>query len=371
MTDFRAINFSAGPASLPTAVLEKAQAEMLNWQGMGVSVMEMSHRSKEFISIAQKAEADLRELLAIPENYQVLFVQGGASLQFAAIPLNIMHTGSAAFIDTGIWSEKAIKEVSRYGQAHVIGSSDKAKQVPSQAEVTAALAEIAQNHQTPLSYLHYCPNETINGVAFDYVPNVPKTLPLVADMSSCILSQPIDVSQFGVIYAGAQKNIGPAGLTIVIVRDDLLDQANPLCPSLLNYKNQAEKGSMLNTPATYSWYLAGLVFEWIKAQGGVSAMSAKNTAKAKRLYDFIDASDFYHNNVATNSRSIMNVPFTLADDALNETFLTQASAQHLLNLKGHRSVGGMRASMYNAMSLEQVDALVEFMADFANIHKPV
>lgn len=364
---FRAANFCAGPATLPTAVLEKAQSEMLDWKGMGVSVMEMSHRSPEFVAIAQQAEADLRELMNIPDNYKVLFVQGGASLQFSAIPLNLLKDGAANLIDTGIWSAKAIKEATRYGDAQVIASTKDTgyTHVPSQAELT--LTDNA-------SYLHYCPNETINGVAFDYIPFVDaqSDVPLVVDMSSCILSEVIDVTQFGVIYAGAQKNIGPAGLTIVIVRDDLLGSAHELCPSILNYQNQADNGSMLNTPATYSWYLAGLVFDWLKGQGGVAAMQAQNEAKAKLLYDFIDSSDFYHNAVAPANRSKMNVPFTLVknadDDALDTEFLAKATAHNLLNLKGHRTVGGMRASTYNAITLAQVQKLVDFMAAFEKNH---
>lgn len=361
---FRAANFCAGPATLPTAVLEKAQAEMLNWQGMGVSVMEMSHRSPEFVAIAEKAEADLRELMNIPDNYKVLFLQGGASLQFSAVPLNLLQNGSANLVDTGIWSAKAIKEAARYGSAQVIATTKETGyiRVPSQAELT--LTEDA-------SYLHYCPNETINGVAFDYIPDA-GNVPLVADMSSCILSEEIDVNKFGVIYAGAQKNIGPAGLTIVIVRDDLLGNAHELCPSILNYQNQAKGGSMVNTPATYSWYLAGLVFDWLKAQGGVAAMQAQNAAKAKLLYDFIDSSDFYQNTVQASNRSKMNVPFTLInngeDGALDKAFLAEATANHLLNLKGHRTVGGMRASIYNAITLEQVQQLVDFMDAFAQSH---
>lgn len=363
-TNFRAANFCAGPATLPTAVLEKAQAEMLNWKGMGVSVMEMSHRSPEFVAIAQKAESDLRELMNIPDNYKVLFVQGGASLQFSAVPLNLLKGGLANLVDTGIWSAKAIKEAKRYGAAQVIASTKDTgyTHVPSQSDLTVT---------ADASYLHYCPNETINGVAFDYIPDA-GGIPLVADMSSCILSEEIDVSQFGVIYAGAQKNIGPAGLTIIIAREDLLGHAHELCPSILNYQNQADGGSMVNTPATYSWYLAGLVFEWLKEQGGVAAMQAQNEAKAKLLYDFIDSSDFYHNAVVPANRSKMNVPFTLVkngeDGALDKQFLADATANHLLNLKGHRTVGGMRASIYNAITLEQVQRLVAFMDEFAKSH---
>lgn len=360
---FRADNFSAGPAGLPLAVLEKAQAELLNWQNMGTSVMEISHRSPEFIALAETAEANLRELMAIPENYKVLFLQGGARLQFSAVPLNLFGKNAKAnYIDTGAWSNGAIEEAKRYGTVHLAGSLiDSADEirVPNQNEL---------NIDETASYLHYCPNETISGVAFDYVPNT--DIPVVADMSSCILSEQIDVSKFGLIYAGAQKNIGPAGLTLVIVRDDLLNQALPHCPSIMNYHNQATKDSMLNTPPTYSWYLAGLVFEWLKEQGGVAAIQAINQQKADLLYDYIDSSDFYQNNIAKTSRSKMNVSFSLvnnqADDALNEAFLTQAKARNLLFLKGHRSVGGMRASIYNAVSLESVQRLLEFMEVFKN-----
>lgn len=359
--DHRVANFCAGPASMPTAVLQKAQAELLNWQGTGMSVMEMSHRSDEFVAIAKKAEQDLRTLMKIPDNYKVLFLQGGASLQFSAIPLNLLK-GTADYLDTGIWSKKAIDEAKRYEQAGLgkinVVASAKANNytsVPDSSEW-----QLSQN----ADYFHYCPNETIGGLAMCEVPKV--DAPIVADMSSCILSQPIDVSQFGLIYAGAQKNIGPAGLTLVIVRDDLIGSAQAVCPSILDYKNQADNDSMLNTPATFAWYLSGLVFEWLLGQGGVEAIYQQNLAKAKVLYDFIDGSDFYHNPIDNQYRSIMNVPFTLADSHLDKAFLQQAEAQGFLNLKGHRSVGGMRASIYNAIDLATVQGLVAFMQDFAN-----
>ncbi|MCF8998888.1 3-phosphoserine/phosphohydroxythreonine transaminase [Acinetobacter nectaris] len=357
----RAYNFCAGPAALPTAVLEKAQSELLNWQGKGVSIMEMSHRNKDYVAVAEKAEADFRDLLNIPDNYKVLFLQGGATLQFSAIPLNLLGKNSQAdYISTGIWSEKAIKEAQRYGNIHTIDATF-------QKEGKTAIADsstwqLSEN----ASYVHYCDNETIGGIQFNEVPKT--TAPLVVDLSSSILSAPLDVSKFGLIYAGAQKNIGPAGLTIVIVRDDLLDQAKPEIPSLLKYSAQADNGSMLNTPATYSWYLAGLVFEWLKEQGGVEAIHQKNLEKANLLYGYIDQSKFYDNPIAQSNRSIMNVPFTLADSALDKEFLKQAEAAHLLNLAGHRSVGGMRASIYNAVPLEGVQALVDFMEQFANKH---
>ncbi len=359
--DHRVANFCAGPASMPTAVLQKAQAELLNWQGTGMSVMEMSHRSDEFVAIAKKAEQDLRTLMKIPDNYKVLFLQGGASLQFSAIPLNLLK-GTADYLDTGIWSKKAIDEAKRYEQAGLgkinVVASAKANNytsVPDSSEW-----QLSQN----ADYFHYCPNETIGGLAMCEVPKV--DAPIVADMSSCILSQPIDVSQFGLIYAGAQKNIGPAGLTLVIVRDDLIGSAQAVCPSILDYKNQADNDSMLNTPATFAWYLSGLVFEWLLGQGGVEAIYQQNLAKAKVLYDLIDGSDFYHNPIDNQYRSIMNVPFTLADSHLDKAFLQQAEAQGFLNLKGHRSVGGMRASIYNAIDLATVQGLVAFMQDFAN-----
>ena len=357
--DKRVANFCAGPASMPTVVLERAQAELLNWHGTGMSVMEMSHRSDEFISIAKKAENDLRKLMAIPENYKVLFLQGGASLQFSAIPLNLLK-GTADYLDTGIWPKKAIDEAKRYEQAgfgkiNVVASAKNSHylSVPEIGEW-----QLSKN----ADYFHYCPNETIGGLAMFDVPQV--SVPIVADMSSCILSRPIDVSKFGLIYAGAQKNIGPAGLTIVIVREDLMGSAHAVCPSILDYKNVADNDSMLNTPSTFAWYLSGLVFEWLLEQGGVEAIYQQNLQKAKLLYDYIDSSDFYANPVAKDNRSLMNVPFTLTNSALDKAFLQQAEAAGLLNLKGHRSVGGMRASIYNAIDVQGVQALIAFMQEF-------
>lgn len=353
-------NFCAGPAALPTAVLEKAKAEMLDWQGKGLSVMEMSHRSDAFIGITQQAEQNLRTLLNIPTNYQVLFLQGGASLQFSALPLNLLPSGKTAdYLDTGVWSAKALKEAKRYGNIQVVASAQNNGYTCVSEQSTWQVSDDA-------AYFHYCPNETINGLAMHDIPQV--KAPLVADMSSCILSTPIDVSQFGVIYAGAQKNIGPAGLTLVIVRDDVLAEANPACPSLMNYAQQAKHGSMINTPPTYAWYLAGLVFEWLLEQGGLLVVAKMNQQKAELLYRFIDDHTFYNNPVAKKNRSIMNVPFTLADSRLDKLFLQQSEQAGLLNLAGHRSVGGMRASIYNAVSLQAVQDLTEFMADFAAKH---
>ncbi len=355
----RAYNFCAGPAALPTAVLEKAQAEMLDWQGKGLSIMEMSHRSADYVAVAAKAEADLRKLMNIPENYKVLFLQGGASLQFSAIPLNLLGKNNKAdYIHTGIWSEKALKEAKRYGDINVIEAG-----IKDSAGNLAISEQDTWNLSADAAYVHYADNETIGGLQFKHIPETDK--PLVADLSSSILSAPIDVSKFGLIYAGAQKNIGPAGLTLVIIRDDLLDQAVDSIPSILKYSAQAKNDSMVNTPSTYAWYLSGLVFEWLLEQGGVEAIHKVNLAKAELLYGYIDASDFYANPIAKEYRSIMNVPFTLAKPELEKQFLAEAEANNLLNLAGHRSVGGMRASIYNAVPLEGVQALVNFMDDFA------
>lgn len=350
-------NFSAGPAVLPKSVLEQARDEMVDWHGSGMSIMEMSHRGKDFTAIAHQAEADLRELLAIPENYKVLFLQGGATAQFAMVPMNLLRgKTSADYIDTGIWSEKAIKEARRYAQVNVAASSvDQA--------YTYAPAQNVWQLDSNAAYVHYTPNETIGGVEFHWMPEV-GDVPLVADMSSNILSKPIDVSRFGVIYAGAQKNIGPAGLTIAIVREDLMGEAMPRTPTLYDYKVQADNGSMYNTPPTYAIYIAGLVFQLLKREGGLAAMEQRNITKAKLLYDYLDASDFYHNPVAPEGRSRMNVPFTLQNPALDGAFLWGAQQQGLLQLKGHALVGGMRASIYNAMPLEGVQALVNYMQDF-------
>lgn len=357
----RLANFCAGPASMPTAVLQKAQAELLDWQSRGVSVMEMSHRSADYIQIAERAEANLRQLMGISEDYEVLFLQGGASLQFSAVVLNLLDGGVADYLNTGTWSQKAYKEAKRYealglGKVHLVAQGD-GKDVPNVD--TWQLSEHAK-------YFHYCPNETIHGVQMFDVPKV--NAPIVADFSSCILSEPINVNDFGLIYAGAQKNIGPAGLTLVIVRKDLLEQASPWCPAILNYKNQADSDSMLNTPSTYAWYLSGLVFEWLLDNGGVEAIAKVNRQKAAVLYQAIDESEFYRNDVNPTYRSIMNVPFYLADDGLDKLFLEKSKEAGLLNLKGHRAVGGMRASIYNAITLEQVLDLVAFMKDFEKTH---
>ncbi|MDR9432815.1 MAG: 3-phosphoserine/phosphohydroxythreonine transaminase [Spiribacter sp.] len=353
----RIYNFSAGPAILPEPVLEQAAHEMLDWQGTGMSVMEMSHRGKAFVSIAEQAQADLIELLAIPDGYQVLFLQGGATAQFAAVPFNLLGDHqSADYINTGSWSKKAIAEARQYGDVNVVaeGANTDPMAIPPQSEwKTNANA----------AYFHYCANETITGVEFPYIPDT-GDVPLVSDMSSTFLSRPLDVSKFGVIYAGAQKNFGPAGLTVVIVRDDLLARASEQTPSVWHYQRQAQADSMLNTPASYSWYIAGLVFQWLKREGGLAVMAERNERKAKKLYAAIDQSEFYRNPVVPEARSWMNVPFVLADDQLDATFLAEASNAGLETLKGHRSVGGMRASIYNAMPESGVDALVEFMADF-------
>jgi len=353
----RVFNFSAGPAILPAEVLEQAREEMLDWQGSGMSVMEMSHRGKEFMSIAEQAEADLRELMKIPAEYKVLFLQGGASSQFAMVPLNLLGSKSTAdYFNTGSWSKKAIAEAKRFCDVNVVASSeaDKFTSVPLQSEWQL---------NPDAAYVHYTPNETIGGVEFSDVPEV-GNVPLVADMSSTILSRPIDVSKFGVIYAGAQKNIGPAGLTVVIVREDLIGNAAPATPAMFDYRTHAENGSMYNTPPTYSWYLAGLVFQWLKRNGGLEAAGERNKRKADLLYAAIDQSAFYANPVDHSCRSWMNVPFTLANPQLDKTFLAEADAAQLVTLKGHRSVGGMRASIYNAMPEEGVKALMNFMLGF-------
>ncbi|MBK1726152.1 3-phosphoserine/phosphohydroxythreonine transaminase [Halorhodospira neutriphila] len=352
----RVYNFSAGPAMLPETVMRRAAEEMLDWHGTGMSVMEMSHRGKAYVSIAEKAEADLRELLQIPSNYHVLFLQGGATGQFAAVPMNLLRGGQRAdYVYTGSWSKKAIAEAKKYADVHVAASGEPdLMHVPAPSEWQ--LSDDA-------AYVHYTPNETISGVEFHWIPEVGDK-PLVADMSSTLLSRPIDVSRYGLIYAGAQKNIGPAGVTLVIVRDDLIGEALPQTPNVWDYKQQADADSMLNTPATYPLYVAGLVFEWLKGLGGLEAMAEINERKARKLYDAIDASAFYSNPVDPQCRSWMNVPFVLADSSLDATFLEEAEAAGLTTLKGHRSVGGMRASIYNAMPEEGVDRLVEFMADF-------
>jgi phosphoserine aminotransferase len=358
----RVFNFAAGPAVLPAPVLEQARDELLDWRASGMSVMEISHRSKAFMAVAEEAEALLRELLAIPANYKVLFLQGGATGQFAAIPMNLARADSTVeYLNTGAWSKKAIGEARRFA-ARVNVAADEAA-----SGYTTVPDPRTLKLTTGAAYLHYTPNETIGGVEFPYIP-ASGAVPLVADMSSTILSRPLDVTKFALIYAGAQKNIGPAGLVVVIVREDLIGHARPGIPSVCDYKAMADEGSMLNTPPTFAWYFAGLVFRWLKAQGGLSAIGARNHAKAELLYRAIDASGFYSNPVAVPCRSWMNVPFTLADPALDKTFLTEAQAAGLTNLAGHRSVGGMRASLYNAMPPEGVSALVAFMQEFQRRH---
>lgn len=353
----RVFNFSAGPAVLPEPVLQQAAAEMLDWHGSGMSVMEMSHRGKEFIDIHARAEADLRELMGIPKNYKVLFLQGGASAQFAVIPMNLLRGKACAdYVNTGQWSKKAIADAKKYCKVNVAATSepDGYTRAPKQSEWKL---------DPDAAYVHITTNETIGGVEFHWVPDT-GNVPLVADMSSHILSRPMDVSRYGLIYAGAQKNIGPAGLTIVIVRDDLLGQALPVTPTVFDYKVQAENDSMSNTPSTYAIYVAGLVFEWLKKQGGVAAMEKTNRAKAALLYDYLDQTEFYHSPVAKDDRSLMNVPFTLRNADLDKAFLQTTEAAGLTQLKGHRSVGGMRASIYNAMPIEGVQALVQCMKEF-------
>jgi phosphoserine aminotransferase len=353
----RVYNFSAGPAALPIDVLEQAQAEMLDWNGSGMSVMEMSHRGKDYMSIAAKAEADLRQLMTIPDNYTVLFLQGGASSQFAMVPINLLHgKKSADYILTGQWSKKAVAEAKRFCDVNLVADTTDSKftTVPDAASLI---------FDPDAAYVHYTPNETIAGVEFPYIPDT-GDVPLVADMSSTILSRHIDVAKFGVIYAGAQKNIGPAGLTIVIIREDLIGTADPAMPVMYDYKTHADNDSMYNTPPTYSWYMAGLVFARGLRLGGMNAIEKMNQHKAEKLYKVIDDSAFYSNPVAQNCRSWMNVPFILANADLDASFLEQAAAGGLTSLKGHRSVGGMRASIYNAMPEEGVDALIAFMQEF-------
>jgi phosphoserine aminotransferase len=357
----RVYNFSAGPSAFPESVLQQAQQEMLDWQGSGMSVMEMSHRGKHFSIIAEELESDLRSLMAVPENYKVLFLQGGASAQFSLIPQNILHGKTrACYIKTGAWSEKAIKDAQAYCDVVVSASSEDTKFTTIPEVSTWTLDEQA-------AYLHYTSNETIHGVEFQEAPDA-NGLTLVSDMSSNILSRKIDVSRYGLIYAGTQKNMGPAGVTVVIVRDDLVGHAGKTTPSVFNYAEQAKNQSMLNTPATYNWYLVGLVLKWLKAQGGVEAIEQRNIVKAAKLYQAIDQSSLYHNPVEIASRSRMNVPFILADESLDKRFLAAAEAHGLFELKGHRSVGGMRASIYNAMPEAGVLALIDFMAEFERTH---
>jgi len=354
----RKYNFSAGPAMVPVEVLERAQKEMSDWNGSGMSVMEMSHRGKEYMSIAQQAEADLREILSIPDNYKVLFLQGGASSQFSMVPMNLLSQAGEAvdYLNTGAWSKKAIAEAANYADVNVVASSE-------ESNFSDIPAFDSWKRNPDAKYFHYTPNETIGGVEFHWIPEV-GDVPLVADMSSTILSRPLDVSKFAVIYAGAQKNMGPAGLTLLIVRDDLVTEPIAGTPAMFSYAIHAKNDSMYNTPPTYVWYLAGLVFQWIKEKGGLSAMAKINQRKAQKLYDAIDASNFYTSPVDISCRSWMNVPFTLANPDLDGDFLAKAAQQGLLSLKGHRSVGGMRASIYNAMPEAGVDALVSFMQEF-------
>lgn len=357
----RVFNFSPGPATLPEAVLRQAADEMLDWHGSGMSVMEMSHRGKEFVGIHAEAEATLRELMGIPSNYKVLFLQGGAIGENAIVPMNLIgRSGRADYVVTGDWSKKSVKEAKTYGTVNVAatGEASKFTAIPKQAEWKL---------DPGAAYVHICSNETIGGVEYHWTPDT-GGVPLVADMSSNILSRPIDVSRYGLIYAGAQKNMGPSGVTVVIVRDDLLGHALPITPSAFNYKLQAEADSMLNTPPTYAIYIAGLVYKHLKSLGGLAAMEEHNRAKAKILYDYLDASSFYRNPVAPGDRSLMNVPFTLKDAALDEPFLKGATERGMVQLKGHRSVGGMRASIYNAMPVEGVKALVAYMQEFERQH---
>ncbi|MGF1740355.1 3-phosphoserine/phosphohydroxythreonine transaminase [Vibrio profundum] len=350
-------NFSAGPAGLPQAVMRKAQAEFINWNQCGTSVMEMSHRSAAFIQVAKQAEQDLRDLLSVPDNYKVLFCHGGARGQFSAVPGNLLgEASSATYIDAGYWAASAVQEAKKYCTPEVV-------QAKTEIEGKVAVLPASEwNIASESAYVHFCPNETIDGIEINDLPVTNK--PIVADMSSTILSRRIDVSKYGVIYAGAQKNIGPAGICIVIVRDDLLDKVSATLPSILNYRELAEKESMYNTPPTFAWYLSGLVFQWLKELGGVEEIERINRDKAQLLYSCIDSSDFYLNNVHSNNRSLMNVPFTLSKPELDAKFLELAQERGLLALKGHRAVGGMRASIYNAMPIEGVQALTEFMQEF-------
>lgn len=352
----RPFNFSAGPAMMPEEVMKKAQSEFLNWRNTGMSAMEVSHRSKEFMELAEKMEADLYELMNIPENYKTMFVHGGASLQFAAVPLNLTESEDTVdYINTGNWSSKAIKEASRYTNVNVLAT-----------ELNSVPGFDTLNFSENAKYLHICQNETITGVEYKSLPDV--KVPIVSDFSSTILSRPINVSDYGVIYAGAQKNIGPAGMAIVIVREDLMGKARDITPNLMNWQTYLDNDSMFNTPSTYSWYLASLIFEWIKEQGGVDAMGEMNERKAQKLYDFIDNSQLYYNEVSLDSRSWMNVTFKFNKPDLDTAFLTESKSAGLLNLKGHRIYGGMRASIYNSMPEEGIDALITFLKEFELKH---
>ncbi len=357
----RVFNFGAGPATLPQDVLQQVQSELLDWQGAGMSVMEVSHRSKEFVALADEASADLRELMQISDDYEVMFLQGGATTQFAAVPLNLLgDKRKADYINTGMWSKKAIAEGKRYCDVNIVATGE--------AGGFTSIPDVDTWHlDADAAYVHYTPNETIGGVEFHDIPDT-GSVPLVADMSSTILSKVIDVSRFGVIYAGAQKNIGPSGLTVVIVRKDLIGKESAMTPSMLRYQVQAEAGSMSNTPPTFAWYVAGLVFKSLLKRGGLAAVEEVNKRKAKKLYDAIDGSDFYTNPVKIENRSLMNVPFILADAEKDAYFLKGATDAGLVALKGHRAVGGMRASIYNAMPEEGIDALISYMADFEQRH---
>ena len=356
----RAYNFSPGPAMLPEPVLRQAQAELLEWGRARASVMEISHRGKDFMQLAEESERDLRELMAIPSNYKVLFLQGGATQQFALVPMNLARGARADYVVTGTWGEKAAKEARSLTEVRIAASSesDRFFSIPARADWRL---------DPGAAYVHITPNETIGGVEFHDDPDT-GDVPLVADMSSSILSRPIDVSRYGLIYAGAQKNIGPSGLVVLIIREDLLERSPADLPGIFSYAQHAKEGSLLNTPNTFGWYLAALVFKWLKAEGGLAAIGERNAAKARRLYDYIDASGFYSNPIDKAARSRMNVPFRLADDALDAKFLEESAAAGLLALKGHRLVGGMRASIYNAMPMAGVEALVSFMQDFAARH---
>ncbi len=353
----RVFNFSAGPAVLPEAVLERARAELTDWHGTGMSIMEVSHRGPQFAEVAEKSESDLRRLLELPDDFAVLFLQGGASTQFAAVPMNLVAPDqAAAYVNTGSWSRKAIAEAQKFCEVRVVADA----QACAYSDIPAATEWLDAGDA---AYVHFTSNETIGGVEFISLPDIPQ--PLVSDMSSNFLSRPMDFSRFDVVYAGAQKNIGPAGLTVVLVRRECLDRrSGSALPGTLDYRAMAKAGSMLNTPPTFAWYMAGLVFEWLLEQGGLTAMAKINDQKAEMLYGYIDQSGFYSNPVAVACRSRMNVPFTLADDSLDGKFLEEASQMGLENLKGHRSVGGMRASIYNAMPVEGVAALISFMQDF-------
>ncbi len=353
----RAYNFSAGPAALPESVLLRAREELLEWQGERASVMEVSHRGKAFVAMAEQAEQDLRELLSVPANYKVLFLQGGATQHFAQIPMNLAAGGAADYVVSGHWGEKAVKEAAALTRVQIAATGE--------ASNYTRLPAFAEWQRDPnAAYLHITPNETIAGVEMHQLPDT-GAVPLVADMSSTLLSRPLDVAKFGLVYAGAQKNIGISGLVVLLIREDLLARCPKSIPNIFNYAAHAKEGSLLNTPPTFSWYLAGLVFQWLKDSGGLVAIGEQNRCKAERLYGYIDASGFYSNPVEVGARSWMNVPFQLRDDALDAAFLKESEAAGLLALKGHRSVGGMRASIYNAMPLAGVEALIGFMQDFA------